>query len=165
VKKLMLAASIAMLSFSSTKATAQCNFINKLSYSQQEVAYQAFRLGQPHDLSLTMVAISWKESKLGAYKIRLGTSRSDQSFGVMHTVAKWKTKGMTAFERGRWAERMVFDDAYSLNVGLKDVLYWQEHAKGDWMKGVGMYNGGRKPNMKYAQEVRDIVREIKHCEF
>ncbi len=142
----------------------QCSFLENLSPYQYGIAYQAYRTGQPYDLGFTMVAIAWKESKLGLYKIRMGTP-PDISFGVFHTASHWKTKGMTAFERGRWAQVMVENDAKSIQVGVSDLLSWKVSAKGKWSRMVEMYNAGYGKNPVYLKEVKAIMREIKHCEF
>lgn len=146
-------------------AQEQCEFLKHLSPYQVGVAYQAYRFGEEHDLQLTMVAIAWKESNLGLYKIRLGKDTSDMSYGVMHTVAKWKTKDKTSFERGMWAQKMVESDEYSLGVGLEDLLYWQERSDGDWLETVGRYNGGNVPNTQYAKDISSLVSALKHCDF
>lgn len=143
-----------------------CIFMNQLSPYQQEVAYKAYHAGLPYDLGLTTVAIAWKESKLGLYKVRYNVENvSDQSVGILHTVAKWKVKDMTPFETGRWVQKMIEVDDYSIQVGVQDILYWQQRAKGDWEKGVGMYNGGYKSNTSYANSISSIVNEIKTCKF
>ena len=60
---------------------------------------------------------------------------------------------------------MVEVDAFSIGEGVKDILYWQAQAKGEWKKGVGMYNGGWRGNTAYANKISSIVNEIKTCEF
>ncbi len=142
----------------------QCSFLENLSPYQKEVAYQAYRAGEPYDLGYTTVAIAYQESKLGLWKIRMGTP-PDISFGVMHTASRWKTKGMTAFDRGRWAQEMVENDAQSIQVGVSDLLSWKSSAKGNWSRMVEMYNAGYGKNPVYVKEVKTIMREIKHCEF
>ena len=142
-----------------------CVFINQLTPYQAEVANKAYWAGMPYDLGKTAVAVAWVESKLGLYKVRWGSSKFDRSFGIMHTVAYWKTKGLDSFQKGRWIQSMIADDELSIAVGVQDVLYWQGRAKGNWFKGVGMYNGGNKPNMSYARDVTKLVRSLKNCDF
>lgn len=141
----------------------QCSFLNKLSPYQQDVAEMAYRAGEEHKLGLTAVAVAWQESKLGLYKVRMSTDFNDQSFGVMHTVSKWKTKGMTAFERGRWVENIVTNDIISIDTGVKDLVYWQGRAKGDWKRGVEMYNAGTGTNSVYLKDVINTVNKLKGC--
>lgn len=119
--------------------------------------------GEAHDLGLTSVAIAWQESKLGLYKIRLGKG-FDQSYGVGHSAIKWKTKGMTAMERGIWAQNMIEHDAMSISVMVDDIIYWQR-AKKDWKKGVMAYNAGYGSNTNYRDEVVSTVKKLKGCEF
>ncbi|UZV41281.1 putative TMhelix containing protein IV [Vibrio phage vB_VpaM_R16F] len=144
----------------------ECKFKQQLTPYQKDIMEIAYRHGEEYDLGLTTVAIAWKESKLGLYNVRYNRSNiNDQSFGVLHTVARWKTKNMSPFEAGMWVENMITSPEYSIQEGVKDIIYWQKRAKGDWFKGVGMYNGGNIPNKNYAESITSIVRELKHCEF
>lgn len=144
----------------------ECKFKQQLTPHQEDIMEITYRYGEEYNLGLTTVAIAWKESKLGLYNVRYNRGNiSDQSFGVLHTVARWKTKGMTPFEAGMWIENMITSPEYSIQEGVKDIVYWQKRAKGDWFKGVGMYNGGNVPNKNYAGSIKSIVRELKDCEF
>lgn len=158
---------VALFTSCEAKADEVC-FIDNLSTYQQNIAYQAYRAGEPHDLGLITVAVAYKESRLGLYKVRFNRdSLKDQSYGVMHTAVYWKTKGMTPFEAGRYVERLLESDEKSIDEGVKDLLYWQTRAKGNWFKGVAMYNAGGIPDngVNYAKEISNIVRSLKHCKF
>lgn len=145
-------------------AEKQCLFVSQLSHYQQEVLYKAYHAGLPYDLGLTAVAVAYHESNLGLYKARYNVDKSsDISFGVMHTAAKWKVKEMTPFEAGIWVEKMITIDDYSIQVGVQDLLYWQQRANGNWLKGLAMYNGGSKPNYSYAHEIAKVVNILKSC--
>lgn len=159
--------SLILLSSSVTASEAPqeglCDFLNKLSPYQQDVAEMAYRAGEAHNLGLTAVAVAWQESRLGLYKVRMNTHFGDQSFGVFHSVSKWKTKGMTAFERGRWVEKVVTNDVISIDIGVKDLVYWQGRAKGNWKRGVEMYNAGIGSNSVYVKDVVNTVNKLKGC--
>ena len=154
---------ILLLSLFTTTASAQCSFLEQLSPYQQGVAYQTYRSGAAYDLGVTAVAVAWQESKLGLYKIRHGKGK-DISFGVFHIASYWKTKGMSAFERGRWAQRMVEEDAFSIQTGVSDLLYWHR-VRGSWRGMLHGYNAGSGSNQKYVDEVVSTVRELKTCEW
>lgn len=156
---------LGLLSTSSVVLSNECDFLDGLSPYQKEVAYKAYRAGYPYDLGNTMVAIAWKESKLGIYKVRYGDTKYDRSFGVMHTVSHWKTKGMSPFNKGRWIQSLITDDVLSIQTGLKDLLYWDAVNKGNWVKTVGSYNGGFNPNNDYSADVIRIVSKVKQCNF
>lgn len=143
---------------------AQCTFLENLSPYQSEVAYQTYRSGAAYDLGLTAVAIAYQESKLGLYKVRYGKGK-DISFGVFHTAVYWKTKGLSAFDRGRWVQRMVEDDAFAIQTGVSDLLYWKERRNGDWRRMIESYNSGDGSNKKYVDDVVKIVNELKYCEW
>ena len=154
-----------MLLLSSASIAQECDFLKGLSHYQKEVAYQVYRTGYPEDLGNTMVAIAWKESKLGLYKVRWGYTDYDKSVGVFHTVVHWRTKDMTPFQAGRWVQDVIENDPVSIKYGLEDLQYWLKRNKGDWFKMVGSYNGGNTPNNTYAEDVVNIVRQVKLCEF
>lgn len=167
--KRLLISLLGLTTFSGTVLSddVQCRFLSNLTPYQQDVAEMSYRVGQPYDLGLTSVAIAWKESRLGLYKVRMSTKYNDQSFGVMHTVAKWKTKGMSAFERGRWVQDMITNDVKSIDVGVQDILYWQQRAKGDWKKGVAMYNAGGnyRKGLTYTRDVIETIHKLRQCKF
>lgn len=153
-----------LLGLSATSNAGTCEFFEKLSPYQIDVAEIAYNTGKPFDLGLTAVAVAWQESRLGLYKVRYNLDNiKDQSFGVMHTVAYWKTKGMSPFEAGRWVQSMVEDDVKSINVGVQDLIYWRGRAKGDWKRGVEMYNAGTGKNPVYVKDVTATVNKLKNC--
>jgi hypothetical protein len=154
------------LSLVSTTALAKdnCAFLESLSPYQTTVAYQAYRAGEAYDLGITAVAISWEESKLGKYKVRYGKG-VDVSVGVMHTAVHWKTKKMSAFERGMWVESMITNDAKAIQTGVSDLLYWKDRAKGDYKKMVNGYNAGSGKNPSYVKRVISVIKELKTCNF
>lgn len=145
---------------------SQCEFTQQLSPYQKQVASQVYKAASPYDLGYTAVAMAYHESKLGLYKVRYnGSDIKDTSVGIFHTVVYWKTKGLSPFESGLWTQKMLESDAYSIQIGVQDILYWQGRANGNWSRGVGMYNGGNKPNIQYARTITKIVKNIKHCDF
>lgn len=146
-----------------TYAKDQCEFLDNLSPYQRSVAYQAYRAGQPFDLELTTVAIAWQESKLGIYKIRY--RHNELSVGVAHTLVKYKTKGMTNFERDIWVQEMIQDDARSINIMIQDLLYWKNIFNGSWKKMVQGYNAGFGKNQQYINDITNTVKHLKQCEF
>ncbi len=150
--------------YSDRSEALECEFFDKLTPYQIDIANMSYKAGLPYDLGLTAVAIAWEESRLGLYKVRHNVNNmKDMSYGIMHTVAYWKVKKMSSFDAGNWVQDMITDDAKSIDVGIQDILYWQNAAKGNWLKGVGMYNGGWKPNKDYGQRIVKTVRKLKEC--
>lgn len=144
----------------------QCDFLSNLTPYQQDVAEMVYRSAEGYNLGHTAVAIAYKESKLGIYKVRYNRGNiKDVSVGVMHTVAYWKTKDMTPFESGMWFQDMTEIDQKSIAIGVKDLVTWQSRAKGSWKRGIEMYNAGYGKNPKYVHDVVKIYQEIKDCEF
>ncbi len=141
-------------------------FIKNLSPYQQEVASLVYKHAEPYNLGYTAVAIAYKESNLGKYKVRYNKDNTkDVSVGIMHTAAYWKTKDMTPFESGMWFQDMMEIDQKSVSIGVQDLVTWQSRAKGDWKRGVEMYNAGYGRNPTYVRAVVTIYQEVKHCKF
>ncbi|AUR87468.1 hypothetical protein NVP1101O_057 [Vibrio phage 1.101.O._10N.261.45.C6] len=157
------------LVFSSCSEAAeevQCEFLSNLTPYQQDVAEMSYRAAEVHDLGHTAVAVAYKESKLGVYKVRYNRgSIKDVSVGVMHTVAYWKTKDMTPFEAGMWFQDMMEIDQKSVAIGVQDLITWQSRAKGNWKRGIEMYNAGYGKNPNYVKDVVKIYQQVKHCKF
>ena len=51
----------------------ECNFAKGLSTYQKGVMHKAYEVGAPKNLGYTLIAVAWKESKLGKYKARYGS--------------------------------------------------------------------------------------------
>lgn len=154
---------ILILHHNEANASNNCLFVENLTPYQYGVAYQAYRSGQPYDLQLTAVAVAWEESKLGKYKFRWGDG-VDKSVGVGHTVIKYKTQDMSSMEAGMWVESMITNDSKSIDVMVKDLLYWQSRSD-SWYEGVGKYNGGNAANLEYAKRIATTVKQIKNCQW
>lgn len=167
IESLFLLLFCAMLALYAKDVNAgECEFTNNLTNYQKEVARKAYLAGEPYNLGLTSVAIAYEESRLGLFKVRYNTNNTkDQSFGVMHTVGFWKVKELSPFVAGDYIHKLIQSDDFSIKVGIEDILYWQKQARGNWSKGVAMYNGGFKPNYSYSKRITHIVKQIKNCEF
>ncbi|UUW39799.1 putative TMhelix containing protein IV [Vibrio phage VPMCC14] len=167
VESLFLLIFCAMLALYAKDVDAgECKFIKNLNDYQRDVARKAYLSGEPHNLGLTAVAVAYKESRLGLFKVRYNSNNTkDQSFGVMHTVGFWKVRDLSPFKAGEYIHRLIQSDDFSIKVGVEDILYWQKQAKGNWSKGVAMYNGGFKPNYNYSKRITTIVKQIKNCKF
>lgn len=148
----------------SSQAVANCDFIEQLSLSQRVIAQQAYFAGKPYDLGITAVAVAWKESTLGLYKVRWGTKKGDKSVGIGHSSIYYHTKGMNPFDKGRWIQEMLEDNSKSINVMVQDLLYWKSH-KPTWRTMVEGYNGGWKGSKSYADDVANTVNKIKQCKW
>lgn len=150
--------------YSGESEASECSFFEHLTPYQIDIANMSYKAGLPYDLGLTAVAIAWEESRLGLYKVRHNVKNiKDQSYGIMHTIAYWKVKSMSSFEAGQWIQDMITNDAKSIDVGVQDIIYWQSRAKGNWKKGVAMYNGGSNPNYNYTNRVIKTINKLKEC--
>jgi len=160
----LLLSPIALYSTTASAKSYDCPFLQGLAPFQEDIAYQAYRAGNPYNIGLTTVAIAWEESKLGLYKVRFGKGK-DVSVGTMHSAVYWKTKGMSAFERGIWVESMITNNAKAIQVGVDDLLMWRDVADGDYRGMINGYNAGYGSNSKYVQRVVGYVRELEKCKF
>jgi|SRR5690554_738443 len=135
-----------------------------LSGQQQSILHLSASLGEPHNLSETMVAIAMKESNLGKWNIALG----ENSFGpwhvrVIHAVKDlgWKN---TPFNRNRAAQMMLDNPIYSGGLAVRELVWWRDYHKGDWAKAVRGYNSGHSGGGQgYLKDIRQNIHKIRQC--
>lgn len=148
-----------------TDSPAQCEWITKhnLSPYQLEVARKSYLHGQEKDLGYTLIAINWKESKLGLHKVRLQDGKYG-SYGVSHIFLDYPTKGWNNWQRNKYAEKLMLNDDFAIQEGLNNLSYWQSH-KATWFESVAAYNSGWNGGESYARDVANTVRQIMKCDF
>lgn len=140
-------------------ATTECSLTGK----QESVMHLAASLGEPHNLSETMVAIAMQESNLGKWNIALG----EESFGPFHVRLNHVIKDLgwknTPFNRNRAAQMMLDNPIYAGQLAIRELLWWQNYHKGSWSKATSSYNGGHAGNPDYTNKIRGHIRTIRQC--
>jgi len=151
--------------------------VEKLTDAQKSTMLHIYEAGKKFDLGLTLAAIAWQESQLGAHPINL----SDPSCGVFHVMPSSLIRRLplknNAWNRSRLCERLISDLDFSVSAALMELKYWQNYwrvrlkQKNVWKHMVASYNGGfaAGPNSNYvkviAKKVRiveQILREMKN---
>ena len=148
-----LMALLALLTFSSQ--ASQCYDIDN---DQRKVLVNAYEKGRQHDLGFTMMAIAWKESSAGKYRVNLET----HDFGVMQNSlktasARTNTKGY--YSKMRLIEDLIKNDELSMDLALEELLYWKKHT-GTWRNMVSAYNNGWRYN-KGNVYLTSIIKHVK----
>lgn len=143
--------------------STQCNFLKGLTPYQVEIARKSYLHGKEKDLGYTLVAINWKESKLGLHKVRLQDGKYG-SYGVSHIFLDYHTKGWDNWKRNKYAEKLMLNDDFAIQEGLDRMTYWKKHKK-TWFESVAAYNSGWNGGDNYAKDVASIVRQVMKCDF
>lgn len=144
--------------------TEQQKKMNSLSEEQWKVLYQAWDKGAAYNLGHTMMAIAFKESSAGKYRINLNT----HDFGVMQNNIK--TAKVRRGVKGYYAtmalvSEIVRNDELSMNLALEELLYWRDDRKLSWRNTISAYNNGNAYNKgtKHLDEMIPIVRMFMNC--
>lgn len=127
----------------------------------------AHRVGKPHGLSYTLMAITERESFVGNYIIRVNPKDGKYgSYGISHIkleTAMWLEGVENQWKaRAKIAPRLIVDDLYSLNLSLRKL---ETNANLGWADMVRSYNGSvRSPKtLEYLNGVRENIKKYKTC--
>lgn len=134
---------------------------NLLSNKQIKNILISYKYGLSNNLEWTLAAIAWQESQGGKYKI--GTLSND--YGLcqinINTHLRDINKENTPRNISKYATKLIEDDKYNLKWATHTLLYWKNYHKNNWLKTWGSYNGGFKPNMKYANQIKLRIMALK----
>jgi len=148
-----------LLTLISTVSHARSLQCPTFTHEQDILIRKAHAIGGTYDLGYTLAAITWKESIVGKYIIRINpTDGSLGSYGVSHVLLT--TAMELVGETNRWrarsvlAPRLIQDDVFALKTSLKRLL---SHQNLGWRTMIRKYNG-RGP--KAEAYMRDVVRRV-----
>lgn len=136
----------------------------KLDEGQKETALKIYKLAKPSGYEMTMIAIAWKESRLGKYPINL----QDPSCGAHHIqivnyINLFKIKD-TPLNRNIYCSKLIEDIAISTYTALEIFLTFKAFHKNNYSKAIRSYNAGysldNNKGMKYYEEVYNNVKEL-----
>jgi len=135
--------------------------LKSLSIEQKKVMVQAYEIGEPFDLEFTLIAIVWKESDFGKYPLNL----ESMDCGVTQINIYWYLKNhdlrTNYYNKSKFCAKLIKDNRLALFSAIDILLHFKKVHKGPWRKMVGSYNGGNKPNMKYAKDIAKRIQAIK----
>lgn len=107
----------------------------------QQLEAASRKYGIPANL---LKAVAYKESTYGQRVY----GADGHGRGVMQIDNRWH-----AFARGPKA----MNAAANIDYSARELLKWKERG-GSWERALGHYNGGTRPNMKYAHKVMEFMR-------
>lgn len=111
-----------------------------------------------------MMAIAFKESSAGKYRINLNT----HDFGVMQNNIKTAKarRGVTGYYATMaLVSEIVRNDELSMDLALEELLYWRDSRKLSWRNTISAYNNGNAyhKGTKHLDEMIPIVRMFMGC--
>lgn len=133
--------------------------ILSMTPEQKETLYSAYIYGLKDDLSLTLAAIVWKESKAGVWKINLNDGKygSYSAYHINLEYAAVRHNMNTSWGRSRLAERLLQDEEFAAGEALT-VLKAYKNKNCNHRCSLAKYNGGNLGNknnraIAYADDV------------
>ena len=135
------------------------------------IAYNASK----YDLKFTMLAIAFRESQFGKYKLNL----ADPSAGIFHQLLPTYCKELglrpNSWNQSRVAERLINSNALALHTAINHFKRDYSHFKLlgysnaiSWRKAVMAYNAGiynYKAGYKYYKEIVKIIKALHQLEY
>ena len=145
--------------------------INKTTVEQQEVAKFIAYNGKKYNLKYTLLAIGFKESQWGRFKLNL----KDPSAGLFHKLLPYYCVELglvpNKWNQSRVAERLIENNAEAIIVAINDLkrnfLYFKTKGynnKVSWRYMIQAYNAGisnYKAGKRYYKEIVKIIRALR----
>lgn len=137
--------------------------LEHLKPHQKEILFKTYNAAKPLDMQWTMTAIAWRESQFGRDLV----GRTTPDFGVFQiNINTFKNRHKRDLKRfpvnDKKLKRMLKND-YDLgfSCALEELEYWKSVRGNDWRKIWGSYNGGYKPNERYAEWIYKRIKALK----
>lgn len=137
--------------------------LESLTKSQYEEMIRSLKDGKDHDLSLTLAAIAWQESRFGKKVI----NTKDGKHG---SFCKYQILVQTASKRHNLnvyatVNKLMFDRKFCSSNAIAELTFWKKYHKGNWKKMVASYNAGFKSidnplGSLYAEQVAIKLRVL-----
>ena len=135
------------------------------------IAYNA----KKYDLKYTMLAIAFRESQFGKYKLNL----ADPSAGIFHQLLPTYCKELglrpNSWNQSRIAEKLVSNNALALHTAINHFKRDYSHFKLlgysnaiSWRKAVMAYNAGiynYRVGYKYYKEIVKIIKALHQLKY
>jgi len=135
--------------------------LDNLNYKQLSTLGDVFQTCKRYDLEYTCIAISYKESKLGKYLFNTLTG----DYGIMGINLKTFVIGnkikMNYWGKREMASKLIVNNDLNIALAVENLLYWKKVTNKDWLVIWGSYNGGWKPNVRYASEILNTIKAFK----
>lgn len=129
---------------------------NQLNSKQKEVLKKA--MVHPN-LGPTLGAITWIESAAGTQQVNVNDNNNSMSCGNygINTASYLIKKGqkVTSKSKKEMCKKLIKDPKLARDAAIKELNLWAIHYKKKPNAKIVLasYNGGNRPNMKYANNV------------
>lgn len=132
---------------------------------QDVLIRKAHAIGDWYDLGYTLAAITWKESIVGRYIVRINaTDGKWGSYGVgnMLLTTAMELTGEDNYWRAKatLAPKLINDDVEALKMSLR---YLNRHRDLGWREMIAKYNGQGPDAERYRQDVVRRVTVLQEC--
>jgi len=132
--------------------------LENLTYEQINVLGQVYNAFKDYGLENTGIAICYRESRLGIYLFDETTG----DYGIMGVNLKTFLKGegvtLSYWERKALASRLIINNDLNIAISIKNLKYWKKVTNNNWKLIWGSYNGGWRPNARYAMEILTYIK-------
>lgn len=126
--------------------------------------YSAYAYGIEDDLSLTLAAIVWKESKAGVWTINLNDGKygSYSAYHINLEYAALRHNMNTSWGRSRLAERLLQDEEFAAGEALTVLKAYKTKTCNHHCT-LAKYNGGNlgDKNNRSVAYANDVILRIK----
>jgi hypothetical protein len=131
--------------------------ISHMSGVQMNNIIKVYNRFDKYNLGTTGVCILIHESKAGKYMFNPTTGDYGLLGINLKTYMVYKGIKQNYYSNIRIASILIKDDDINIQASIDNILFWKKVHKGNWIKMLGSYNGGYKPNYKYAKELYNIA--------
>lgn len=139
--------------------------LTKINEEQKQVLLKAYEYGKPYDLSWSLMAIAWKESRAGKWNINLQDPAVCPFMININTAIKRTNLKDTSFNRNVLAQELIDDFGLCAAHAVTELTYWRavhgENYRKIWASYNGGYNYSSPQAAGYAQEIADIIKRLK----
>lgn len=135
------------------------------THEQDILVRKAHAIGSSHDLGYTLAAITWKESIVGDYIVRINATDGQWgSYGVgnMLLTTAMEMEGVENYWRAkaRLAPKLINDDVEALSLSMRYLL---RHKSLGWRAMIVKYNGRGADAVRYQKDVVRRVSVLQRC--
>lgn len=135
------------------------------THEQDILIRKAHAIGNYSDLGYTLAAITWKESIVGRYIVRINAKDGTLgSYGVgnMLLTTAMELEGEDNYWRAKstLAVELINDDVKALEMSLR---YLNRHRSLGWRGMITKYNGAGMNAVAYQQDVVRRVKSLQSC--
>ena len=134
--------------------------LNQLTSYQKYWLKRVYKKCEHYNLQNTCAAIAWEESQFGVYKVITDTG----DYGIMGINLKWfiidNGYRNNRYSRAKLATVLTCNDDYNIMYAVAKLEKLKSRYS-SWKKTWAHYNGGSRPNWRYAKRILNKVIAIR----